>query len=122
MRMKKILICGLLTGMVSGICACSGQAEKEETTAGEAAEISGGQGTETVTNDSTDWENAEENEEESAEDFIPEAENSAVETGIDVVGIEAHVKEIHGDTLLISSDSDDFPGAFAVTGADEMPE
>ena len=51
MRMKKILICGLLTGMVSGICACSGQAEKEETTAGEAAEISGGQGTETVTND-----------------------------------------------------------------------
>jgi hypothetical protein len=38
MRMKKILICGLLTGMVSGICACSGQAEKEETTAGEAAE------------------------------------------------------------------------------------
>ena len=45
-----------------------------------------------------------------------------METGIDVVGIEAHVKEIHGDTLLISSDSDDFPGAFAVTGADEMPE
>lgn len=125
MRMKKILICGLLTGMVSGICGCSGQAAKEEAAsgaAGEAAEISSGQGTETVTNDSTDWENAEENEEESAEDFVPEAENSAVEPGIDVVGIEAHVKEIHGDTLLISSDSDDFPGAFAVTGADEMPE
>lgn len=125
MRMKKILICGLLTGMMSGMCACSGQAEKEEAAsgaAGEAAEISSGQGTETVTKDSTDWENAEENEEDSAENFVPEAENSAVEPGIDVVGIEAHVKEIHGDTLLISSDSDDFPGAFAVTGADEMPE
>lgn len=35
-----------------------------------------------------------------------------------VVGILAHIKEINGDEILISSDSDDFPGAFNV----EVPE
>lgn len=42
------------------------------------------------------------------------------------VGIDAHVKEIHEDSILISSDTDDFPGAFTVigiqdaAGADEL--
>lgn len=34
------------------------------------------------------------------------------------VGILAHIKEINGDEILISSDSDDFPGVFNV----EVPE
>lgn len=32
----------------------------------------------------------------------------------DYVGISAHVKEVYEDSLLISSDTDDFPGAFTV--------
>ena len=34
------------------------------------------------------------------------------------VGIEAHIKEVKEQEILISSDCDDFPGAFAV----EVPE
>ena len=38
------------------------------------------------------------------------------------MGIKAHVKEIHGNELLISSDSDDFPGVFTVTGEKQSSE
>lgn len=33
-----------------------------------------------------------------------------------VVGIVAHIKEIRGDSMLVSSDTDEFPGAYLVTG------
>lgn len=42
----------------------------------------------------------------------------AVEILGNAVGISAHIKEISEDKILISSDSDDFPGAFRV----EVPE
>ncbi len=47
------------------------------------------------------------------------SENTAT---INYVGIKAHIKEIHEDRILISSDTDGFPGAFWVLGARELAE
>lgn len=56
-------------------------------------------------------------------DALPEDAPSPEESaGKEFVGIKAHVKEIHGSQLLISSDSDGYPGVFAVDGAEEMAE
>lgn len=120
MRMKKIIICGLLAGTVAVLCACSGQAKEKETgseAVGEAMEDDMEQGTEKALEKEPTAENGAPDEVGS----LP-LERSREEEGIDFVGIYAHVKEIHDGTLLISSDSDDYPGAFTVTGADEMPE
>lgn len=49
--------------------------------------------------------------------FIKESEDNKT---ANCIGILAHIKEIKGDSILISSDTDDFPGAFSVIGFEEM--
>lgn len=51
------------------------------------------------------------NTEKEVEDFIRENEQTSYE-----VSILAHVKEIKDDGILISSDTDEFPGVFFITG------
>ena len=152
MKLKKILICGILISMVSGTCACSGQAENKGENAPEIsseAETGGqeeapqrdgtpdveGEDASAQTDDASRAGAADETPQSSdtgengtAEGTLDDAicglplARSREEEGIDFVGIDAHIKEIHGGTLLISSDSDDYPGVFTVEGADEMPE
>ena len=38
----------------------------------------------------------------------------AADETVDYIGISAHVKEVHEDFILISSDTDDFPGVFII--------
>lgn len=152
MKLKKILICGILISIISGICACSGQAEnkgenapeisseaetggQEEAPQRDGASDAEGEDASAQTDDASREGVADETHQSSdtgengtAEGTLDDAicglplARSREEEGIDFVGINAHIKEIHGGTLLISSDSDDYPGVFTVEGADEMPE
>lgn len=46
------------------------------------------------------------------------SQSSVVSSGrtAEYIGIDAHIKEIYENSILISSDTDEFPGAFSVTG------
>lgn len=61
-------------------------------------------------------------EREKADEETAERKQAGRKETVELVGIKAHVKEIRDDMLLISSDTDDFPGAFAVIGAQKMPQ
>lgn len=43
-------------------------------------------------------------------------------TPVSYTGIKGHIKEVHEDYVLISSDTDDFPGVFRVSGVHELAE
>lgn len=117
MKRKPILF---LLAMIAMLAGCSmrdtqtGTDGAVENTYSE--EISGGgeiQITEDAEQEAVTWENV---EEEAGANTEPNGNGAEVESTY--IGILAHVKEISGDQILISSDSDDFPGAFWV----EVPE
>lgn len=136
MKLKRIFICGILAGaLLAGMCGCA-KGDEQGKAEGTKAELSAETENEVeneVENEQTSFRTTQEYKpDETAVDKETEAGESETEKsdavfqkeeeGFELVGINAHVKEIHGDTLLISSDSDDYPGAFIVTDADEMSE
>lgn len=125
---KRALICGMVICMALGMCACSDRAEEGKESGVSAPTVGVNEGT-SAESDDEDLPEESDSKKAPALDAEKEPENSPEpgarsreEEGIDFVGINAHVKEINGNSLLISSDSDDFPGAFTVTCADEMQE
>lgn len=113
-RRKRILACGIIAGLILGIFGCAGNAEVNggENGAEQSVVLQG----EDKAAAGREPESREENEMAEKRDRSSEGET------VEIVGIQAHVKEINGQTLLISSDTDDFPGVFTVTGAGDMPE
>lgn len=99
---RRVLVCGIVAGMALCIPGCAENAGGNSVNAAEA-------------------ESAAENP---SEEKLPPQENEKEEEEetFELVGIKAHVKEIHGNELLISSDSDDFPGVFTVTGEKQSSE
>ena len=66
---------------------------------------------------------------EAGDDYMELRENSARDvegffekhaSREEYVGIRAHIKEVRGDRALVSSDTDQFPGTFWVTGVAEL--
>lgn len=111
----RVYIVGIFMCVVLGICACSGKAERKE---GAAAETSPAEKADSGRAAVPSPEKINQDPDDSPKMVL----RSREEEGIDFVGIDAHVKEIHDNSLLISSDSNDFPGVFTVTCADDMPE
>lgn len=100
--MKKILICGMVIITAIGICSCS---EK------------------TKESNNDDATNINFSKEEVIEDKPSSSTNENIDAkGTEYVGINAHVKENNGNSLLISSDSDDFPGVFLISGLEEITD
>lgn len=114
--MKKILVCGIVFVITMGISACS-----EKTKESNSIDSSSSFSMEDLTEEGND-------DGVYSKDIVMEDKQlSSTDTGIEamgteLVGIKAHVKENNGNSLLISSDSDDYPGVFIVTGLDEITE
>lgn len=106
-RRFAILVCAMAAGMVLCIPGCGENAKGNSAKAAEA---------EVRATASPEPESGKADEE------TAEREQAGREETVELVGIKAHVKEIRDDMLLISSDADDFPGVFVVTGARKMPQ
>ncbi|MCM1134936.1 MAG: hypothetical protein NC400_05100 [Clostridium sp.] len=127
---RKVLICGVLLWAALSLCACSGKEAEEENVSETAAngDAEEGRGAALAENEAggTTTENKE-NASDENNGTAPKEDGEALageEAGgtVNLIGIKAHIKEVQGNELLISSDSDDYPGVFTVTGAEELPE
>lgn len=103
----------LITVMVTTIgCAEGNLTTKESQATEETSAIEANTATEeTSTTEITQ-------EQHNSETVVQTSEQAAEERGREIVEIYAHVKEIEDRTILLSSDTDLFPGAFSV----EVPE
>ena len=106
-RRSGTLICGIAAAMVLGISGCAENVGENTAKAAEA---------EVLTTAGAEPESG------NVDEGTTEREQTGREETVELVGIKAHVKEISDNTLLISSDTDDFPGVFTVVGAEGMPE
>lgn len=106
-RRNRILACGIIIGMLLENYGCAGSVKGNSKKAAETAPSL------TVMAEAVPSQT-----ESMTKKRDPDSERKSVE----LVGIRAHVKETGRETLLVSSDSDDFPGVFTVTGAGEIPE
>lgn len=115
--MKKVLMCGIAIIIVIGACSCSEKTKESNNVDVTNINFSNeNEVKERNANELTDKEAAIEDKPLSSTD------ENIDEKGTEYVGINAHVKENNGNSLLISSDSDDFPGVFLVSGLEEITD
>ncbi|MDE7334135.1 MAG: hypothetical protein K2O16_18295 [Lachnospiraceae bacterium] len=107
MEKRKIIILLLAVLIFTG---CRAEENRKSQTAADREEIR-----EDIAQGAEEEAGAEEEPEESVQ---PQVQMSPVKVSGKAVGIEAHIKEVKGQEILISSDCDGFPGAFEV----EVPE
>lgn len=122
MKKHRLLFSGLMFAvMLSGCSAAGNDSTVEGTGSHENASVTedGGAG-ESLSDEET--EGKEEADEAGQQKETPgESAEEGMENHIGYIGIDAHIKEMGRDTILISSDTDDYPGTFIVLGAEELP-
>ena len=129
MMKRRILISTILAIVALGAGACSQVKEKTsgDTTVSSKEAATGEAGVGALAQESQaaapEGSLPEGNQEGQAEDDLAGGTSRPEEnTPKELIGIKAHVKEINGSQLLVSSDSEDYPGVFAVDGAEEPEE